>query len=1633
MKIQKILLLVVLMVLLSNIASAYVDATFSFNKNDVKALAYNCEDISCSKVSPFSGKFDGATSTNNGKITIIFPSKLKSKFGYALFFYSPGSIPIAGKTDFNSNKNKKHFKVKYDVNFEQVKDCQSIIDEFSITNDAHVNEPLIINTIASLNAKTASAFSETDNGVKYIPPEMIKKYYSADIKVDLEIKKNGSVVNTQTTYFDETHNNPIKMDEQANVNFKWIPKEDGKHTAVVRTIVTDPQCYNSLRANSEKNFNVLPKRPTNECYTLLNNLKVDNHYPNVGEELTFTVDKISNYANENHVLEPVPTKLGYFIYENHTLIDSKVIELKSNNNAIQAETYSFKWTPKQSGNFKVIVKSNGDSNICDSIDNPYEIISLEFNVKEKPKYNLDLQVVDANNGSFIENVSISIPGHPTQYTNKKGRTVFRNLNGFTNYTYIAKHSQYVTTSNTVTIKNVSMAQKFTMVPAHKTDLNVTINCFKEVIENHEQSCSAFVTYEGQPVKNAIVNFKYKNGNRFSTCVTDDITGGCTSLNLVKKIGHYDIRAVATAKNHKKGTSDWFGYDVMKERYDIVNLKIYNNSAFTQEDYTFYRGENMYVSFKTIDTENNNVLVPDLVSKVTLVSTPGGRANLSLIRQSKGYYYYKLTPIPPTHEFLGRSQAFAFVFNYTDKSGGEEIVSLTILNNKPTIQNEIPDQYIRVGETVELNLSQYAYDLEDKYNNLSWRIDGVNQTIEKINLDNNYLEITGLKQGIDKVTFNLIDKDNAITSQDVNIYVTNLQDFNVDIECFKNVINNHEQSCSVFVNNNNQPIGNQFVDIRYNDGTLFGTCETDSISGGCEVTKIEREIGSYSVRAEVSREHFNTGYSEWFNYSVLKERYDIINLKVYNDSAFTQEDYTFYRGENMYVSFESTDILKNNVPVPNLVSKVILVSTPGGRAELSLVKEGKGYYYYKLTPIPATHSFLGNSQAFAFVFNYTDKSGGEEVVDLTILNNPPIFTKMIPDQYVNINETISIDLSQYAYDLEDHNLRWSASGTDDDIAYVHINDNFMTIMGIHEGNTPTTIHVRDDDNDYASQSFNIIVNNPTNDNHIMIDCRDFVEVGNLQTCHVYVDNQGQPVSEQSVILRTENSIFGTCTTDDTGFCEVSRRENNLGRFQVRGIIQDNNQYVYSEWFNYEVIRERYIVSNLQVYRDNTYTTQSNTFYRGDAMYIGLNLYDTMNNIDTSYLVTNVNLITQSGARVRFYQDSRNLEGNHFILPRIPLEDDFLGNMTYYFEISLRDNTIKNIPYRLNLLNNEPFISKELPEVYVRPNNSISFDLRSYVLDLEDHQNINWRILSQTGSDKSRVEVNRLNNLNILGLNQGLNDVKLIAMDSDGGYLITHLLVHTTRQNECSDGTDNDGDGLVDDKDPGCHWDGNVLNDQSYDPLDDDESDSHTSTIRFTNTPPKHAWVLSTYRFDLDAINSINLPIKFYLVQGPSTFSIDEDTGVINWLVLPSDLGTRGIQNITVVATDGVSSAYLTWEVKVESKRNMLGKEKVLRNELGIMKIRFPNSNIVEKGDQLRIALTMENNGDFDLDQIKSSVMSYDFGMKRSIGPFDLDKGDSISKILTIDIPKYTKPGEYDLRIVTKNNDVTRIKHRTIRVI
>jgi LPXTG-motif cell wall-anchored protein len=83
------------------------------------------------------------------------------------------------------------------------------------------------------------------------------------------------------------------------------------------------------------------------------------------------------------------------------------------------------------------------------------------------------------------------------------------------------------------------------------------------------------------------------------------------------------------------------------------------------------------------------------------------------------------------------------------------------------------------------------------------------------------------------------------------------------------------------------------------------------------------------------------------------------------------------------------------------------------------------------------------------------------------------------------------------------------------------------------------------------------------------------------------------------------------------------------------------------------------------------------------------------------------------------------------------------------------------------------------------------------------------------------------LDVYALQVGSNSLLKATTASSEAFSVAPA-VETANTPQCSDGVDNDGDGVIDDKDPGCHSDGNAKNADSYNPNDNDETDRNSGT-------------------------------------------------------------------------------------------------------------------------------------------------------------------------------------------------------------
>ncbi|MDI3473943.1 MAG: hypothetical protein PWR30_266, partial [Candidatus Woesearchaeota archaeon] len=273
-----------------------------------------------------------------------------------------------------------------------------------------------------------------------------------------------------------------------------------------------------------------------------------------------------------------------------------------------------------------------------------------------------------------------------------------------------------------------------------------------------------------------------------------------------------------------------------------------------------------------------------------------------------------------------------------------------------------------------------------------------------------------------------------------------------------------------------------VEIFDSSNNLLASCTTDSLSGGCSASFITSELGENEIKIIASKEGCDSSEPVFLTFEVLEQRYELHDFAVFNDSAYSEEDDSFYRGENLYTKFKVYDKFTKNYVSEDIVTSASLVSyDAGGNIDLERDEEAdfndSEYFHFKTT-IPLTHFFFGDSAVFAFAINFEDDSMGQVDKDITILNNPPQIEDFSDISFTKITQTETIDLTEYATDLEDpDDLTWEVLSYDSDLLNLELDDSILTISpaAYTKATTNVGLAVYDLDEDSASSTIKVILN------------------------------------------------------------------------------------------------------------------------------------------------------------------------------------------------------------------------------------------------------------------------------------------------------------------------------------------------------------------------------------------------------------------------------------------------------------------------------------------------------------------------------------------------------------------------------
>lgn len=386
----------------------------------VSAIGFVCSSANCATVNSALDLSSGTladvnnppvlSSGSSDSMNIVYPTISQSSFGYGVYVYKEGYIGL----EVNATWYGTGVAPARTYYLAKKQSCFATVANFTVVNDAYENIPLVVNVEANLSADTLAAIRSA-GPLEFVPPQLLDVHYSVNTSITLVIKNStGAVVQANTTYV------MIPYSGSKHVAFTWTPAVNGTYTANVTTGVPDAKCIqDSVIPQAEsKAFTVWPSAPKNACYTILNTLSFSPAFPNTTGAINFTFNKISNYANNFDIWNPlydlIPAKANvtYRISNSTAEVFSQNATLSANPNNSTPVYFNFSWTPVAAGNYTAEVRGIADDAQCAGVTNPTEAATTTFVVSENILDTTppDITITSPTNDQAFSTSSITVSG-----------------------------------------------------------------------------------------------------------------------------------------------------------------------------------------------------------------------------------------------------------------------------------------------------------------------------------------------------------------------------------------------------------------------------------------------------------------------------------------------------------------------------------------------------------------------------------------------------------------------------------------------------------------------------------------------------------------------------------------------------------------------------------------------------------------------------------------------------------------------------------------------------------------------------------------------------------------------------------------------------------------------------------------------------------------------------------------------------------------------------------------------------------------------------------------------------------------------------------------------------------------------
>ncbi len=432
------------------------------NPVEVEGYLRECTDDNCD--APANGHY--YTNTDD-ELLYTYPYSDTPK-DYAGYAFAHGYAPKQWTRIDNWNPGgEDSYLGTYEHTMNKIDGCRAPMTGFSlnyydeVNRQVKVGEPITVSVKTKIDGEIVSAF--VHNGQPpFMIPEGYEDWYDADTEVNLKVYDPDG-----TKVYEDTKTLHIMANSEEQVEFTgWTPSEVGPgYSAVVETTIVDEMCESTTTETWNDEFAVVD--PVSElCFTNMQNMEFSDDFPKVGEELTITFERLSNYRDNVLNRYSIETEVVVDITKDGESMEGfpQTRGYEATGDADSLESASIVITPTEVGEYLVTLKGTGDDGRCNDLSNEPRTISQTKYIYEQPSHDLTITVEDADTFTAIDGAEVQITGDgydQTLATGADGTITFTGLS-YGDYMYEAEHASYTKNTGNVAMGNGDATYKIFM-------------------------------------------------------------------------------------------------------------------------------------------------------------------------------------------------------------------------------------------------------------------------------------------------------------------------------------------------------------------------------------------------------------------------------------------------------------------------------------------------------------------------------------------------------------------------------------------------------------------------------------------------------------------------------------------------------------------------------------------------------------------------------------------------------------------------------------------------------------------------------------------------------------------------------------------------------------------------------------------------------------------------------------------------------------------------------------------------------------------------------------------------------------------------------------------------------------------